>query len=517
MRGRTWAGLAGVAGVGLALAIAELGSAVIEGVPSLVTTVSSYVIPFVPPAVEDVVIGLFGTSDKAVLAAGTVIVSLLIGAVAGVMGQRDRSNATVLFAAFGMLGILAAVARPLTAPIATIVVTVGATAAGRAALGRLLTLLGAVAAPGPEADGPAHVGTMEAGAATMARRRFVTAVLGVGAAAAVMATIARNAMRPAPVDIDEVALPTPTRTLPDVASAASFDIDGLTPIHVPNDDFYRIDTALSVPRIDPDEWSLRIHGMVDREVVVGYQDLLAMPLVEHDATIACVSNEVGGRLVGNARWLGIPLRDLLDMAGVDDGATQIVGRAIDGWTAGFPTELAFDGRQALLAVGMNGAALPAAHGFPARLIIPGLYGYVSATKWLTEIELTTWEAFDAYWVPRGWAKEGPIKTQSRIDVPRPNSSVQPGTTVVAGVAWAPTRGVETVEVRVDDGEWRTCELSEPLHEDAWVQWRAEIDLAPGRHRIQVRATDGAGQTQAQTPVPPRPDGAEGWHEIRVNA
>ena len=510
MRERMGAGLAGVAGVGLALAVAELGSAVIDGVPSLVTTVGSYVVPFVPPVVEDVVIGLFGTSDKAVLAAGTVTISLLIGAVAGIMGQRDRSNASVLFAAFGMLGILAAVARPLTAPVATIAVTVAATVAGRAALGRLLTLLGPVDGPPADAGPPSSD-------LTLGRRRFVTALVGVGAAAAVMATVARNAMRPAPVDIDEVALPTPSRALRDVPSTASFDIDGLTPIHVPNDDFYRIDTALSVPRIDPDEWSLRIHGMVDREVVLDYRDLLAMPLVEHDATIACVSNEVGGRLVGNARWLGVPLRDVLGIAGVRDSATQIVGRAIDGWTAGFPTELAFDGREALLAVGMNGAALPAAHGFPARLIIPGLYGYVSATKWLTEIELTTWEAFDAYWVPRGWAKEGPIKTQSRIDVPRPDSSVQAGMTVVAGVAWAPTRGVETVEVRVDDGDWQPCELSEPLHEDAWVQWRTEVDLTPGRHRIQVRATDGAGRTQTQTPVPPRPDGAEGWHEVRVNA
>jgi DMSO/TMAO reductase YedYZ molybdopterin-dependent catalytic subunit len=502
-----------MAGVGLALAIAELGSSMIDGVPSLVTTVSSYVIPFVPPAVEDVVIGLFGTSDKAVLAAGTVTSSLLIGAVAGILGHRDRNNATVLFAAFGMLGILAAVARPLTAPIAAIVVTVAATVAGRAALGRLLTHLGPASVPAPsEVGAPTSVG-----ASTLDRRRFVTALVGVGAAAAVMATVARNAMRPPPVDIDEVALPAPSRTLPDVAPTASFDIAGLTPIHVPNDDFYRIDTALSVPRIDPDEWSLRIHGMVDREVVLGYQDILGMSLTEHDATIACVSNEVGGRLVGNARWLGVPLREILDTAGVRDGATQIVGRAIDGWTAGFPTELAFDGREALLAVGMNGAALPAAHGFPARLIIPGLYGYVSATKWLTEIELTTWEAFDAYWVPRGWAKEGPIKTQSRIDVPRPDSRVQPGRTVVAGVAWAPTRGVESVEVRVDEGAWHSCELSEPLHEDAWVQWRTEIDLAPGRHRIQVRATDATGRTQSQTPVPPRPDGAEGWHEIRVNA
>jgi len=511
-RPRALAGLAGTAGVGLALGAAELGSAVVDGVPSLVTAVSAYVIPFVPPVVEDVVIGLFGTSDKAVLAGGTVMISLVVGAVAGLLGRDNRSNATALFAGFGMLGILAAVGRPLTAPVATVVVTVAATVAGRAALGRLLTLLDRADVRSPYAGSGER--TLGGG---VGRRQFVTALVGIGATAVVMAAIARNVMRPAPIDGDEVALPEPARVLPDVPPAASLDVTGLTPIHVANDDFYRIDTALSVPRIDPVEWSLRIHGMVEREVVLGYADLLAMPLIEHDATIACVSNEVGGHLVGNARWLGIPLPDILDLAGVVEGATQLVGRAIDGWTAGFPTELAVDGREAMLVVGMNGAVLPPVHGFPARLIIPGLYGYVSATKWLTEIELTTWEAFDAYWVPRGWAKEGPIKTQSRIDVPRQGSRVPLGPTVIAGVAWAPTHGIERVEVRIDEGAWQTCELSVPLHEDAWVQWRTEVDLAPGQHAIQVRATDGSGRTQGQAPMPPRPDGSEGWHEVRVSA
>jgi DMSO/TMAO reductase YedYZ molybdopterin-dependent catalytic subunit len=500
-----------MAGVGLALGVAELGSALVDGVPSLVTAVSAFVIPFVPPAVEDVVIGLFGTSDKAVLAGGTVVLSLVIGAVAGVLGRDNRSNATALFAGFGMLGILAAVGRPLTAPVAAVVVTIAATVAGRAALGRLLTLIEPARVHSPYAGSGER--TLAGG---VGRRQFVTAFVGIGVTAIVMAAVARNVMRPAPVDIDEVALPEPARALPDVPPPASFDVTGLTPIHVPNDEFYRIDTALSVPRIDPAEWSLRLHGMVDREVVLGYSDLLAMPLIEHDATIACVSNEVGGRLVGNARWLGIPLRDILDLAGVDAEATQLVGRAIDGWTAGFPTELAMDGRQAMLVVGMNGAVLPPAHGFPARLIIPGLYGYVSATKWLTEIELTTWEAFDAYWVPRGWAKEGPIKTQSRIDVPRQGSRVESGPTVVAGVAWAPTIGIERVEVRVDEGAWQICDLSVPLHEDAWIQWRTEVELAPGGHAIQVRATDRADRTQGQSPVPPRPNGAEGWHEVRIS-
>jgi len=229
-----------------------------------------------------------------------------------------------------------------------------------------------------------------------------------------------------------------------------------------------------------------------------------------------VSNEVGDDLVGNARWLGTPLRDLLAEAGVQDGAGQVVGRAVDGWTAGFPTEAAIDGRDAMVVVGMNGAPLPPAHGYPARLIVPGLYGYVSATKWLTEIELTTWDGFDAYWVPRGWSKEGPIKTQSRIDVPR-GGDVTAGEVVVAGVAWAPTRGLDRVEVRLDDGAWQDAELTDPLSPDAWVQWRATLTIPTGEHTIQVRATDGAGATQPPGPVPPRPDGAEGWHTVRVRA
>lgn len=499
------AGLAGAAGVGLALAVAELLASFFDGVPSLVTAVAAYVVPFTPPALEDWAISTFGTNDKGVLALGAVTVSLLIGAVAGVLGDRERSNAQALFAGFAVLGIAAAIGRPLTSPVLTILVTVVAAGLGYAALSRMLGLL-------PVASD--DTSTEEANAS---RRRFMTTLATVTVAAGIGAALARNVMAPPPIDADSLTLPEPERGLPDPADAASLEVDGLTPLFVPNDEFYRIDTALSVPQIDPNGWTLRIHGMVDREVELTYSDLLDMRLVEHDATIACVSNEVGGGLVGNARWTGVPLYEVLDLAGVKDGATQIVGRSIDRWTAGFPTEAAYDGRQAMVVVGMNGETLPARHGFPARLIVPGLYGYVSATKWLTEIQLTTWEDFDAYWVPRGWSKEGPIKTQSRIDVPRRGASVQPGQTVVAGVAWAPQRGIQTVELRVDDGAWKPCELSEPLNDDAWVQWKTTVELTPGRHRLQVRATDGTGTTQPQTPVPPRPNGAEGWHDVSVSA
>lgn len=272
-----------------------------------------------------------------------------------------------------------------------------------------------------------------------------------------------------------------------------------------------------VPTVDPADWTLTIHGMVDEEIVLTYQDIAEMDLVERYVTLSCVSNEVGARLIGNALWTGVMLSDLLDMAGVQQGADQIVGRSVDGWTAGFPTDIAFDGRDAMLAIGMNREVLPANHGFPARLVVPGLYGYVSATKWITEIELTTWDAFDAYWIPRGWAKEGPIKTQSRVDRPVNRSEIAQGSYTFGGVAWAPTKGIQNVEIQIDEGPWMPTDLSEPLSNDSWIQWTADAIVAEGDHTVRVRATDGTGATQGETPVSPRPDGAEGWHSVRFTA
>jgi DMSO/TMAO reductase YedYZ molybdopterin-dependent catalytic subunit len=289
---------------------------------------------------------------------------------------------------------------------------------------------------------------------------------------------------------------------------------------MPNDKFYRIDTALVSPRVDADTWQLKVKGLVDREVTLTYEDLRSMPLFEQYVTIACVSNEVGGRLVGNALWTGVDLRDVLDMAGVQPDADQIVGRSVDDFTAGFPTQWAMDPeRRPMIAIGMNGQPLPVDHGFPARLIIPGLYGYVSATKWLKEIELTTLDAFDGYWVPLGWAKEAPILTQSRIDTPRNGAGLTGGQTVpIAGVAWAPDRGVSGVEVSIDGEPWQSAELSDPLNDATWVQWKLPWTLpgAGGRHRIQVRATDGNGDVQTAEMTPPAPDGARGYHTIDVS-
>jgi DMSO/TMAO reductase YedYZ molybdopterin-dependent catalytic subunit len=313
-------------------------------------------------------------------------------------------------------------------------------------------------------------------------------------------------------------LPPPRTTVPPLMPGQSLNVPGLTPLVVPNDDFYRIDTALLPPHIDVNDWRLTVKGMVRRTIELTYAELGALPLFEQYVTIACVSNRVGGDLVGNALWTGVHLRDVLAMAGIQPGATQIVGRSADGWTAGFPTAHAEDpARDPMIALLMNGRPLPVEHGYPARLIVPGLFGYVSATKWLAEIELTTLEAFDGYWIPLGWAKAGPILTQSRIDVPRSGASVPAGAVTIAGVAWAPDRGISKVEIAVDGGAWQACTTSQPISAATWLQWQTHVTLASGRHEIEVRATDGTGVVQTAETSEPAPDGARGHHRIRISA
>ena len=306
---------------------------------------------------------------------------------------------------------------------------------------------------------------------------------------------------------------------PPIPTGADLGIAGQTPLVMPNNRFYRIDTALITPAVDVSTWTLRVRGLVDRPTVLTFEELVALPLIERYVTIACVSNEVGGNLVGNAKWTGVRLTDVLDMAGVQPSATQIVPRSVDGWTAGFPTAWVTDTqRDAMIAVKMNDEPLPPAHGYPARLIVPGLYGYVSATKWLKELELTTLEAYDAYWIPLGWSKLGPILTQSRIDLPGDGAQVARGIVPIAGIAWAPERGVSKVEVAVDDGPFQPARLASAISKDTWVQWRYDWDttnVAGGRHAIRVRATDGTGTVQDEQPSPPAPSGARGYDTISV--
>jgi DMSO/TMAO reductase YedYZ molybdopterin-dependent catalytic subunit len=307
-------------------------------------------------------------------------------------------------------------------------------------------------------------------------------------------------------------LDTPVATKP-LPTQVADPPEAATALYTPNRDFYRIDTALRVPVVDVDDWELTVEGMVDTPLRLSYAELIDRPLFEADVTIACVSNEVGDDLVGNARWLGCRLDDLLAEAGIDPQADQIVGWSVDGWSGGFPVEV-LDGRDAMVAVAMNGEVLPVEHGFPARLIIPGIYGYVSATKWLDRIELTTFADFAGYWIPRGWARRAPIKVQSRIDRPQAGASVPPGRFRLGGVAWAPIDGISKVEVAVD-GDWQEATLGPDIGPASWRQWWMEWETTPGSHVIEVRATNGLGETQTAKVSRPDPDGATGYHRIEI--
>jgi DMSO/TMAO reductase YedYZ molybdopterin-dependent catalytic subunit len=286
------------------------------------------------------------------------------------------------------------------------------------------------------------------------------------------------------------------------------------PFYTPNADFYRVDTALTVPKLDAATWSLRISGMVDRPVTLSFDDLLARPLVERDITLTCVSNEVGGPYVGNARWTGVLLAPLLEELGVQPGAEQVLSTSSDGWTCSTPTSAISDGRDAMLAIAMNGEPLPLEHGFPVRMVVPGLYGYVSATKWVTELELTTFDE-TAYWTTRGYAEQAPIKLSSRIDTPKPLATVAAGPVAVAGVAWAQGTGIAAVEVSIDEGPWQRARLAGEAGVDTWRQWVLPWDATPGSHRLVVRATDKRGRTQTATRRPVAPDGATGRQEVLV--
>lgn len=508
--------------IGLATAAAALGAAeLVAGLgrrfSSPITQVGNRVIDAAPPWLKTFAIETFGTADKPVLIGGVLVVLLVIAALLGVLARRHRFVAQLGIALFGGIGAAAALAGE-GGPVAAVPSVVGG-------LVGVVVLRGLARRAWPEIRH--HASADSSRESLRPSRRVFLRTAGVVAAVGVAAAAGGRVLRrrfDAAVERAKIVLPRPRRALPAVDPASvSFDVPGLTPFVTPNDAFYRIDTALETPQVALDGWTLSVTGMVDRTRTFTYADLLARELVEADVTLTCVSNEVGGNLAGTARWLGVPLAELLEEAGVDPDADQVVGRSVDGYTCGFPVEVIGDGRTALVAVGMNGEPLPVAHGFPARLVVAGLYGYVSATKWLREIELTRFDRFDQYWVPRGWDAQAPIKTMSRIDTPRSLAKIPAGTVAVAGVAWAQTRGVEGVEVRVDDGPWRPCELAGlPVRDgtatnETWRQWMLPVELAPGRHTITCRATDGTGAIQTEERSEPRPNGASGWHSVVVIA
>ncbi len=492
--------IAGVAAAAVGLGGGELLAGLWPGSPSLLLSVGDWVIGRLPPPVEDAAIGLVGRYDKVALVVTMTVVALGAGAVVGSVAVRRFRVATLVFLLGGCGGTWAALARSSTADGATVISGLGAVGAGLMTLRLLLR----PAAARAEADAE--------------RRRTLRVLLGAAGLGVVGAgttkLVARLLTPGSPATV--ASLRPPPSSLARAPGATSFDdVPGITPLFTSNKNFYRIDTALMVPRVDVGSWSLDVKGMVDRPYGLSYAELSEMPQVESDVTLCCVSDEVGGNLIGNARWQGVPLSDVLGPAGVQAGATQIVARSVDGWTAGFPSGLVMNSRSALIALGMNGEPLPLAHGFPARLVVPGLYGYVSATKWLSTLELTTLEAFDGYWVERGWAKFAPIIAESRIDVPRWNQRLTSGPQVIAGVAWAPVRGIAGVEVSVDEGPWQKSVLADELTPDTWRQWRYVWNAGSGRHTARVRAITADGDVQTERQRPPHPGGATGYHSVQV--
>jgi DMSO/TMAO reductase YedYZ molybdopterin-dependent catalytic subunit len=503
-----------VVAAGVALSVTELVAGFWHRQPALVTAVAQQVINRAPTALVHFGIERLGRSDKPTLIVGTIVVSLVLGAVTGLRARRRRGFGDVVFVAFAVVGLLAALDLAGSSGFA---VLFGALFSAVAGAITLRVLLSWAARSDTERPSAAARGTTRAAPAPMSsRRRFLALSGGLAAAALVSGDIGRALLDRVSVAAAraKVLLPGPRRAAAPLPSSSSLAVAGISPLVTPNASFYRIDTVLNVPQVDPDHWKLRVHGRVDHPFEINFAELLAMPMVEEYVTLSCVSNEVGGPLVGTAKWLGVPLRTLIDRAGVHKGADQLVGRSVDDFTAGMPTAAVFDGRTALLAVGMNGEPLPVKHGFPARLVVAGLYGYVSATKWVTEIEATSFQDYDAYWVPRGWDQQAPIKTESRIDVPRGNATAGPVS--VAGVAWAPTRGIGKVEIQVDGGSWHEAELATAISKETWRQWRYRWDAPSGPHELRVRATDGNGVTQDGRDTPPPPNGATGYHTVLVN-
>lgn len=527
------AALAGVVAGAAALAAGEF-IASIASRPGPVTAVANRVVDEAPTWFVDFGKNVFGLNDKAALIAGTIVIALLFGAVLGLASRRTRLPGIAGITLFGVIGLIAMAVDAQSGLGAAIFIALIAVGAGVAALHILFAsmrgpvMAGVIAKAQEEAmaaEGKSGTVTPAPVGADVSRRTFVgwtgglAALTGLGALGA-RSLRARTSANEAREGVELVQAASAADIDAQVSAANLTPVaqtDGITPIVVPNDEFYRIDTALLVPQVDPADWQLTIDGMVDTPLTFTYEDLLARATTIMPVTLSCVSNPIGGDLVGNAVFQGVPLTELLDEAGVQDGATQVSSRSVDGWTCGFPTDVAYDGRTAMVAIAMNGEPLPIEHGFPARLVVAGLYGYVSATKWLDRITMTTLEDFNGYWIPRGWSKLGPVKTQSRIDTPRNGERVGGDTVAIAGVAWAPDRGIEMVEVQIDEGPWEVAELGDSLGDNAWRQWRLDWTPTSGDHRVRVRATDGTGTTQTEERTQPAPNGASGWHTIAISA
>jgi DMSO/TMAO reductase YedYZ molybdopterin-dependent catalytic subunit len=491
LRGAASGVVAAVAGVstGNLLAAATTPSA------APVELVGTQVIDWTPTPAKEWAIATFGAADKPILIASVAIGALAIAALAGTLAQRRWPAGIAVLAGLGAIAATIALTRPNAAPLdAAPSVLAGLVTTG------ILTLL--LRTPRATPDGGPS------------RRLVLTQVGLLAVAAAVQGTaslVTRRRTRPA-----DLALPRATDVPPPLRRG--LDVKGITPFRTSSRDFYRVDTRLTLPIVDVDSWRLRIDGDVRRPVSLAFDDLTRMRLIERDITLTCVSNEVGGRYVGGARWLGVPLADVLDRAGFDaSSADQILSTDVDGMTISTPLSIATDGRDSMIAIGMNGAPLPREHGFPARLIVPGIYGFVGATKWITRMTLTTYAAQDAYWTKRGWATDAPIKPSSRIDTPRPFQDIRTGSVVIGGIAWAQQQGgIAAVEVSIDDGPWRPATLGPSAGQDYWRQWYLRWDATAGPHSLAARATTGRGQSQTARRAAPFPDGSSGIQRLTVN-
>ena len=503
MRSRLRYALFGVLATVTGMAVAHLVAALLDPVSSPVLAVGSTVIDLTPTPLKEWAVRNFGTSDKLILIGSVLAGTILLAGIAGLLARKRLSlGAGLLILLVGMAGA-AALTRP-TANLADVLPSLVAGGVGVAVLGGLHWLDHA----------PSGVHGKQVGQGADTNRRVLLMAGGLAAAASAFGGAGQWVinLRSRP---ENVTLPVATDPAAAFPQGLETRVSGISRLRTPADDFYRIDTSLLTPTVSVDGWTLTIDGDVENELAFTFDDLTAMPLIERDITMTCVSNEVGGPYVGGARWLGVRLTDLLDQAGVGSRADQILSTAYDGFTISTPLAVATDGRDTMVAIGMNGEALPRAHGFPARLITPGLYGFVGATKWLSKLTLTTYDDVQAYWTERKWATDAPIKVESRIDTPKGLSTIESGRTVIAGVAWAQRRGVGRVEVRVDGGRWQEAKLGPDVGVDYWRQWYLPWDATPGSHQLAVRATTVDGETQTAARVTVFPDGATGIQEIVV--
>tara|TARA_B100001173_G_scaffold6607_2_gene5764 strand:- start:92 stop:1717 length:1626 start_codon:yes stop_codon:yes gene_type:complete len=527
---RYQAALSGMVSAALALALGELVASVTNKTTSLVLAVGEFIVEVTPGDVVRTSIETLGNSQKVVLLSSITVISILFGAFLGLLSRKQPDLSYSLFILFGIFGGWTLNRDPLTSTAAALSLSAIATLIGVSTFFSLNSLL----------DHPASADFEDPKYRYADRRQFLNWATGISVAAGTMTGVGRLLLKDDTVQNirEKIVIPnieeknemqTSNDVTSDLSSTATTipstetdfltfsemnAIEGISPYITSNDDFYRIDTALRVPTIEPADWSLTVDGLVEYPYELSYEEILEMELVKKDVTLTCVSNEIGGPLVGNAVWAGVPLSEIISKSEPLSNAEQVMCHSVDGFTAGFPIENIFDGRTALLAVGMNGRPLPVIHGFPARLVVAGLYGYVSAVKWIKRIEICTWDGNNGYWIPRGWSKKAPIKISSRIDVPR-ERKINSGVNAVAGVAWAPLSGVRTVEISFDSGPWQECNLGVSLSGETWTQWAYKWDAIPGKYKIKVRAIDNNGVIQSSSVVSPAPDGAEGFDQISV--